>query len=226
MTSPPLEAVVFDMDGVLFDTEPVHMRAWREILAADGLLYDDAFFADWIGIPDEDLGAWLAERHPAGGGAEGFLARKRARFRAIVEAELTAFAGLAPWLERLAAAVPLAVATSSQRADLELMLEKTGLAPYFRATCTHNDVAEHKPHPAPYLLAAQRLGVAPERCAAVEDSPSGVAAARAAGMLTLAVSSAFEPAALAAADEVFPATVAACRWLAPRLGAGAPGGGS
>lgn len=212
----PWVGIIFDMDGVLFDTEPIHMRAWQAVLAEAELQYDDAFFRQWVGIPDEDLGAFLEDTH-APEGPWGFLNRKRTAFQELVHAELTPPAGLPEALARLAAHLPLAVATSSQRHDLELMTRLAGLSHLFGATCAHGDVSHHKPHPEPYRTAAARLGVRPDGCAALDDSPSGVASAKAAGMLTLGIATTFPPAELAAADRVFDTTVEACHWLLAQI---------
>ncbi len=221
-----IDAIVFDMDGVLFDSEPVHMDSWRDALRRHGIKADALDFTPWIGVPDRDLSAHLDTAYPDPDGTTGrYLAGKREAFRRIASERLVPFAGLAEVLARCVAVWPLGVATSSRRDELALLLAKTGLAEHFRATCAYEDTEGHKPDPAPYRLAAERLGVAPERCAAVEDSPDGVAAARAAGMLTLGVTSSFDAGRLAAADRVFARTIDACGWLLRTHGAAADGEG-
>lgn len=220
----PIRGVVFDMDGVLFDSEPVHIRAWQQVLAEDGIAYPTGWFADWIGIPDRDLAAHLEGTHPvlAGGDRPALLMRKREAYRLAAE-EMRAFEGLRERLDALAAQIPLAVATSSRRDDLEMLLPITGLAGRFPVRVGYEETDAHKPDPAPYRLAAARLGLDPSCCAAVEDSPQGIASARGAGMLTAAVTTSFAEAALHEADGVFASTAEACDWIAARIGP--PAGG-
>lgn len=209
--------VVFDMDGVLFDTEPIHMRAWQEGLRAFGIYYDEEFFGKWVGIPDEDLGDWLEKNHGKGE-HQGFLNIKRGIFRDMVRAELMPFEGVTEALEKVAATgIKMGVATSSQRTDLDLMLEVTNLGHFFSADTCYNDVIRHKPHPDPYLECTRRLGVDANTCAALEDSPSGVKAAKAAGMLTLAIRSTFDDSVLAEADKRFNTTPEGCEWLVGQI---------
>ncbi|MBN1256713.1 MAG: HAD family phosphatase [Planctomycetes bacterium] len=217
----PIAAIVFDMDGVLFDTEPLHMKAWNQslITLGAGQEYDREFYNSWVGKTDVTLGDYLEEKHPAlkGEGRVGYHTRKGELFREILKAELVPFPGVPEGLERLGAQLPLAVATSSHRVDIELMLEITGLKHIFQASCTYNDVNNHKPHPEPYLHAAERLGVKPEECIALEDSPGGVKSAKAAGMLTLGIKSTFDAETLKKADYIFSTTVEAIEWIEKQL---------
>lgn len=207
------DAIVFDMDGVLFDSETLHMVAWRESLQEQGIIYDDGFFLDWVGIPDEDLGVYLDEKHPQENPSGFFLENKRSLFRDIVKRDLKAFDGLEDELKKLSSHVPLAIATSSQRFDMDLMLGVTGLSRFFSESCTHGDVTKHKPDPQVYLLAAKKLGIAPERCIAIDDSPSGVQSAVSAGMFTVGITSSFEAERLSVAHRIFENTVESCKWL-------------
>lgn len=219
-----IDAIVFDADGVLFNTEPLHMRAWENVLAAQGVRYDERFYLGWVGVPDEELAVYLTARHGPCADPSGYLEAKRAAVKDLVRRELAPFPGVTEALERFAGRVPLAVATSSPRALLDLMLEKTGLARFFDVTLAYNDVARSKPDPQIFELAVARLGANPERTAALEDSPTGVRAARAAGLLTVGVTSSFPAEELDGCAATFPTTAEACDWVAQRarLSAAAP----
>ncbi|MHC4872604.1 MAG: HAD family hydrolase [Planctomycetota bacterium] len=208
------DAIIFDMDGVLFDSETLHAEAWELSLAdfAD-MNYDEAFYLEWVGIPDEDLAVYLGENHPQHGDNIFYLENKRGLFRKLVKEKLKAYDGLSGFLEKFYNMVPLAIATSSQRVDMDLMLSVTGLDKFFKASCTHNDVTAHKPDPAPYLFAAEQLGIAPEKCIAIDDSPSGVQSGKNAGMLTLGITSSFTADKLEVSDKIFSGTTECCDWI-------------
>lgn len=180
-------AVICDMDGLLVDSERLERRAWQAVAAARGLSLDDARFATFVGLPS-DVGATLFARYY---GADFDVADFRAATHAwIREAVAGAGVPLRPgalaWLEFVAAAgIPLAVATSSGPRLLE---ERLGAHRHRFATMVcRADVARGKPHPDLYLEAARRLGVAPESCLALEDSPTGARAALAAAMPVVVV---------------------------------------
>jgi HAD superfamily hydrolase (TIGR01509 family) len=127
------------------------------------------------------------------------------RLEEIYRRELPLIDGAAEAVERLAARWPLGLASSSNRELIDLVLELSALAPYFRVTVSSEEVARGKPAPDVYLEAARRLGVPPKRCAAVEDSENGIRSAKAAGMRVLALPNPrYPPAedALALADDV------------------------
>jgi len=200
-----IEAVVFDMDGVLIDSEHVWDEV-REALADErgGRYTPDAQRA-MMGMSSPE---WSRYMHEAVGLAEP----PEEINRLVVERMLERYADGPPLLpgaveavERLAAVWPLAVASSSNRELIDAVLASTPLGPLFRLTVSSEEVARGKPSPDVYLEAARRLGVEPARCAAIEDSHNGIAAAKAAGMRTLAIPNPrFPPGdeALAAADAV------------------------
>ncbi len=198
-------AVIFDMDGVLVDTEQVWDEV-REQLVADwgGRSAPGAQRAmmgmsstEWSRYMHDELG--LAPP-PAEINAE-VVRRMLERYRR----ELPLIDGAVEAVRRLAAALPLAVASSSNRPLIDAVLATAGIAGCFAATVSSEEVPRGKPWPDVYLEAARRLGVDPGRCAAVEDSGSGIRAAHAAGMHVLAYPNAHyppEPEALALADVV------------------------
>ena len=238
---PTTPAIIFDMDGVLVDSEPLHTRAWEQVFGVLGEPLGTRWFERWIGIADRLLAAeWAPRLNPPLAPAD-LVARKRAALRVLLQSELRAFPGvvegvaairarlapgngqaLPPAVARqpLAAAAghglspPLAVATSSARSEAELCLTVTGLRDSFPVVLSGDDVARLKPAPDLFLAAAAALGRPPATCWVIEDSRPGVAAARAAGCRVLAVTHTHPAADLAAAAErVFPTTAAAIAWL-------------
>jgi beta-phosphoglucomutase len=195
---PEFDAILFDFDGVLIDSEPVHFACWAEVLAPLGVSLDwEWFLAHGIGIDDRqmmrDIAAgcdppriWesLWERYPA----------KRDLFRARMLAAPPFPPSIREMLERLRPDYRMAVVTSSGRAEIEPMLEAAGLNRYFDTLVCSRDAARHKPAPDPYLLAAGRLEA--RKPLVVEDSPAGMASARAAGFEVLEVRHASETAAM------------------------------
>ena len=179
--------VVFDLDGVLVDSEPTHERATAEYLAGLGITLDPALATAMLGRRVRDLTDAIAAQ--AGVPPEEVFAGREAVFwRLLEQAPPRPMPGLRPALARLAAAgLRLAVASSGTRAYVEHVLDRLGVAGDFAAVVSGEEVADGKPDPAVYLLAAERLGADPVACVAVEDAPHGIAAARAAGMLVVAV---------------------------------------
>lgn len=180
MTRPSFQAVIFDCDGVLVDTEMMSHWSWQQSLRAEGLERPLAdFHAHFTGYTAEvNLAlaeAWLGRPLP-----RDFPDRVRALFRQRIQEDLPVIPGVEAVLAALD--LPLATATNAQRAELDFKLQKTGLGRFFRHTVCVEDVANPKPAPDLYLLAAERLGVDPRHCAVIEDSPAGIRAGVAAGM--------------------------------------------
>jgi HAD superfamily hydrolase (TIGR01509 family) len=182
-----IDAVVFDLDGLLIETEEIWDEV-REALARErGGRWSASAQRDMMGMSSSE---WSRYMHDVLGLAESpeeinelVVARMAKRYRA----ELPLLSGAVEAVERIAARWPLGVASSSNRPLIDLVLELVGLAPLFRATVSSEEVARGKPAPDVYLEAARRLGVPPERVAAVEDSEAGVRSASAAGMRVVAV---------------------------------------
>jgi len=186
-----LLGAIFDCDGLLADTETPDYDAWRQIYEEQGLHLPVELWAKNIGLSKaHDLNDWhtpLAERVGPGYDREATQARKRDFYHAAI-GRLTPMPGVLALLDALDAEnIPCAVASNSDRAWVDRVLDITGLTSRFRAVATADGVARPKPAPDVYLLAAERLGVMPEHCVAFEDSPRGLQAAHAAGMFTVAV---------------------------------------
>lgn len=194
-------AVLFDMDGVLVDSEPLHGESWEEILREEGIEPPADWFSAWIGIPDHKTAAGLKAAHRLTLPAVELNERKRRSFHALVETSLQPFAGLP---ERIAdLSVPRAVATSSGRKDAEHILSCTKLRDFFSVIVTADDVTKYKPEPEPYLQAAKLCEVNPAGCLVLEDSPAGIAAGVAAGCTVLGITSSHPATALSGAHKLF-----------------------
>lgn len=180
-------AVIFDMDGVLVDTEQV----WDEVrvqLVADwgGRPAPEAQQA-MMGMSSPEWSRYMREAHALDASPAEINAEVVRRMLARYRKRLPLVDGAVDAVRRLAAAVPLAVASSSNRPLIDTVLETAGIADLFAVTVSSEEVARGKPSPDVYLEAARRLGEPPERCAAIEDSASGIRAAHAAGMHVLAL---------------------------------------
>jgi HAD superfamily hydrolase (TIGR01509 family) len=189
-----VEAVVLDMDGTLLDTEGAYRAAFLAAAAALGRTVDEAFYATLIGISSRERGPMVSARYGPDFPWAECLREYRARKAGLLADGVRAKPGAAELLAELAAlGLPRAVATSATRRTALLALDRAGLLGAVTALVARDDVADGKPHPAPFLRAAKVLGVPPSRCLAVEDSPPGVLAARAAGMRVVMVPDALPP---------------------------------
>ncbi|MDP5104452.1 MAG: HAD family phosphatase [Erythrobacter sp.] len=181
-------AVIFDMDGLLFDTERLYAEAMMAAAVEMGASLKPAAIHRTIGLPAADCGDIWAEYFPPDFDVDAFWLASSANFKMQAETRLTLKAGAIELLDLLENLnLPRAIATSSDRATVDHHLDKAGIAERFNAIIAFGDYAEGKPHPAPYIAAATRLDVDPAICLALEDSYNGVRSAAAAGMITIMV---------------------------------------
>jgi len=182
------DAVIFDMDGLMIDSERVALACWSEAAETCALALDEPFFLRMVGLGDRDCRALLASRLSDEASIDRLTEHCHALYEARTQQGLPLRPGIVALLELLRAhAVPCAVATSTRQPRADRKLKAAGLFDYFQVVVTSSDVAHPKPAPDIYLLAAQRLGFAPDRCLALEDSPAGTRAALAAGMTVIQV---------------------------------------
>lgn len=179
-----VEAIIFDCDGVLADSEWASAQAWQVTLARLGYQMSAAEFGGFIGTTDWDLAETFGER--LGHDPQEVLAAANDELRSILAGGLEAFDDAVGLLDRLDGK-PLAVASNSDRWRLEAVLAAAGLDGRFEVSVAADEVGQPKPAPDVYLRAAELLDVFPARCLVVEDSPTGITAARAAGMQVVAV---------------------------------------
>jgi HAD superfamily hydrolase (TIGR01509 family) len=189
-----VKAVVFDMDGLLFDSESVYRDAMLATAAEMGLELPDHLLHRLIGVPWAGNVAMMLEHYGLDFDHEGFRIESTRRFHVVADAEICLKAGVVEILDQLdAAGLPRAVATSSLHATVQHHLGQHDLLGRFDALVAQGDYTRGKPAPDPFLVAAGRLGVDPANCLALEDSHNGVRAAHAAGMMTIMVPDLLDP---------------------------------
>jgi HAD superfamily hydrolase (TIGR01509 family) len=182
-----LKALIFDMDGTLVHSDPVHLEAFAEVLKPEGVTIDEEIYRSTIvGRTNEAIFASLlphlsVERHVV------YADEKEAAFRRMARdlEPLEGLLDLLDWAE--AQSIKIALVTNAPRLNADHMLEALRLAERFPVQITIDQVEHGKPHPLPYLTALERLGLRAEEAVAFEDSPSGMRAAKAAGLFSFGV---------------------------------------
>ncbi len=204
-------AVIFDFDGVLADTEPLHCRAFQFAAATIGQsLSPDDYYRQFLGLTDRECLAEICRRGrvaPTAATFESLLQRKRSRYAQLL-GEVTLFAGMEEVLCELHEVALLAIASGAFRDEIDAVLAGAGVADRFAVIVSAEDVQAGKPAPDGFLCALRRINaggaaaITAAQCVVVEDSPRGIAAAHAAGMRCIGVMTTQSRAALAAADVV------------------------
>jgi HAD superfamily hydrolase (TIGR01509 family) len=200
-----IEAVVFDLDGILIDSEHVWDEVRQQLAEERGGRWNENASRDMMGMSSIEWSRYMRDVVGLTEEPEEISAEVVRRLEDRYRRELPLIPGAEQAVESLAARWPLALASSSNRELIDLVLESSGLGRYFTASVSSEEVARGKPEPDVFLEAARRLGVEPTHCAAVEDSENGILAAKAAGMRTIAIPNPHYPPhedALVAADVV------------------------
>ena len=181
-----IEAVVFDMDGLLVDSEVMVREVMREVTQRRGLTLPDEVFLRMVGLPGAASQLVALAHFGDTFDYDGWNADVWAAAHARIDEGVAVKAGVVELLDLLdALGLPRAVATSSGHHNVERQLRRDGLLERFQTVVAHGDYARGKPNPDPFLVAAERLGISPSVCLALEDSHNGVRAAHAAGMMTI-----------------------------------------
>jgi HAD superfamily hydrolase (TIGR01509 family) len=182
-----VDAVVFDLDGLLLDTEELWDQAREQLAEERAGRWHPGAQRDMMGMSSREWSRYMHDVIGLRESPEEINELVVARMAALYEKRLPLVDGAVEAVERLAARWPLGLASSSNRPLIDLALELAGLAPLFRVTVSSEEVAAGKPAPDVYLEASRRLGVEPECAAAVEDSHNGIRSARRAGMVVVAI---------------------------------------
>jgi beta-phosphoglucomutase family hydrolase len=181
---------IFDLDGTLIDTMPLHYRAWDEAMKRAGLkaTLDEDLFYSLGGVPTRRVAELIGQHYGLKLDADRVFHEKEALFGEL-QADARLIEPVVAFARKAAKTHPLAVASGGPREIVRRSLELTGLAPLFNAVVTADDVVHGKPAPDMFLLAAKLLGVEPTRCLVFEDAEPGIKAALAAGMQVVRVPS-------------------------------------
>jgi HAD superfamily hydrolase (TIGR01509 family) len=195
-----IRAIIFDLDGTLADTEPLHFAAFAEVLRPNGIeLSREDYFTRLIGYDDRDCFTVVMTEHGRGGDPAAIaqlIARKASVYQSLVAERDVLYPGAAEFVRRCAERFPLVIATGTLRAEAEMILQRAQLRDLFVDVVAAEDVAHGKPAPDGFLVALGRLGfilrsrppIEPRECLVIEDTAAGLKAARAAGMRVLALS--------------------------------------
>jgi len=196
-----LQAIVFDFDGVIADSEPLHLRAFQQVLAEEGVeLTPDEYYSRYLGYDDvglfealaRDRGIAMTDRR-----VTALVARKGAMLEERLHAGSVLFPGAKEFIQRAASAVPIGIASGALRHEIDAIVDAAGVGHLFSAIVASGDTPESKPSPAPYLLAFHRLREAAgaeldrKRCVAIEDSRWGLESARGAGLRCVGVTNSY-----------------------------------
>ncbi|MGF6306436.1 HAD superfamily hydrolase (TIGR01509 family) [Bradyrhizobium sp. i1.8.4] len=197
------KALLFDIDGTLADTDPLHLAAFNRVLGPHGHAFDHARFGKELqGFSNASIGERFLANEPPERRAS-ILGEKERIFRELVSGQIVPVPGLMPLLDRAdSAGVPMVAVTNAPRANAELLLSGLGIAHRFRAVVIGDELAHGKPHPLPYLEGLRLAGAAASASLAFEDSRSGIQSATAAGIATVGMRTGLSHADLLAAGAV------------------------
>ncbi len=181
MTLSRFQGLVFDLDGTLVDSMPLHLAAWEHASREFGFAFDADWFYELGGMPSRKIALLVAEHQRIALDPLAVTRCKTDHYVANLH-KATVFPAMLELVQRYHGRIPMGVGTGSPRVNAEAVLRNTGLDRYFPVVVTADDVTRHKPNPDTFLLVAERLGVTPGACLVFEDTGIGLAAAKAAGM--------------------------------------------
>jgi len=208
-----LRAVIFDFDGVITDSEILHLRAFNRVLAQYSIeIATKDYYKEYLGLTDVDCfkllihqGLLEAEQQ----GIENLVKQKNLIFEELAKTEGQIIEGVRDFLQMLKENnVPMAICSGAVRAEIELILEQARLRPFFEVIVSAEQVRKGKPHPEGFLLTLQKLNsnvtdpILPNQCIVIEDSHWGLEAAKAAGMHTVAVTNSYDADQLTMAERI------------------------
>ena len=210
--SRPLQAIVFDFDGVIANSEPLHLLAFQQALAEDGVeLSATDYYSRYLGY--DDVGMFEALGRDRGMSMQSarvaeLVARKGDRMQDLMRSGSVVFPGALEFIREAAAAVPIAIASGALRHEIDEIIDAAGVADLFATIVAAGDTPESKPSPAPYRLAFEQLrertgrALDPRRSVAIEDSRWGLESARGAGLRLVGVTNSYSAGELSSAELV------------------------
>ncbi|HUI05617.1 MAG TPA: HAD family phosphatase [Verrucomicrobiae bacterium] len=194
-------AIVFDMDGVIVDSEPLHKKAFEALFDELGRKHDHGIvFHEYYGRSDKVLLQDFIEKHKLPFELEDLTRRKLKYFVRYLRERQPVFKELHSLVPELARHYKLAIASSNFHSVIDVVMEFSGLRPHFNVIVGYEDIRFTKPDPEIYFTAAQRLGVRPSQCCVIEDAALGVQAAKMAGMTCIGLTTSLPPEQLQQAD--------------------------
>ena len=196
-----LKAIIFDLDGVVIDSEPLHAEAKRQVFARYGIEVPSSVYSEFKGQTDRDVLTHVAQNY-AGNGTkvDDLITAKQAVYSQLVEQELELISGFQDFLARAEKEdLRLGLVTSAVRENQQDTFARFGLSGRFEEIITAEDVSSAKPDPEPYVKMTERLSTAPASCLVIEDSLNGVKAGKAAGCQVAALTTTFDAPALSEA---------------------------
>lgn len=184
---PNAEALIFDLDGTLSDSLPVHIATWHKVCARYNCRFDEGMVAELTGMPTIRFAERIiADNHLKGVDPEEIAKLKQETFWEHADL-LRPHQAVVDLVYKYHGKIPMAIGTGASRKSAMVQLEKLGLTPYFDAIVTADDVTEHKPEPQTFLKCAELIGVEAEKCQVLEDGILGMQAAHSAGMYLIDV---------------------------------------
>ena len=184
-----IQAVVFDMDGLMLDTEPIYRSAWKLAVSDCGYRFEDEWYAQLVGRSNDDCDLLMQEMIGPDYPVEKCRALRERHWRdRVLDSGIPLKPGLKElldWLEELE--LPKAIATASSRTEATFSISASGIGPRFEHTTAGDEVPNNKPAPDIYIESARKLGVAPHNCLVFEDSNAGATAAVSSGAITIVV---------------------------------------
>lgn len=191
MTNPLLQnvrALIFDMDGVIVDSEPLHLLAYQKFFEEYGVKYTAEHNKEFLGTKDVWMAGVLIERYTLPHTPETLVKAKEELLLQLIMDRAVARPGLQDILSKAeGAGLPMSIASSATLPTINLVVDRLNIRRYFKALTSGDEVTHGKPAPDVFLLAAQRLNTPPEKCLVIEDTLNGMKAAKAAGMMCIAI---------------------------------------
>lgn len=199
------QAVIFDLDGVIVDTEPLKFEAYRTVFQRNFGVQLPETDISWRGKSEPIVMRYWLNKFGLEMDIPTLINQKRQAYQTLLKATpLMPTSGLSSFLEIICHAKKCGLATGSDRLSQQTAMENLGIAPYFEAILTRDDVDQPKPNPEIYQKVSQKLGIQPENCIVFEDSPTGIAAAKAIGMYCIGLETSYTKTELAQADFIIP----------------------